>query len=255
MFLKKSFKKDLLLLLARGLDFWNSTLSYEAQRYFLYFGRWRKSTIYSQVSKLLKVGDIEKIIKNGKPYLRLTSQGNEKLQQDIPFLALSDKKWRKKWCLVVFDIPEKRVVLRNFLRRKLVSLGFGKWQRSVYISPYDLTQEVNQFLKHQKLFKYAVCLEAKRLSRGDDRLIAKKAWQLNKLEEKYWQFIDDCYQLEEKVEDKTFKKQDLTAFVNQFLELLRDDPFLPKELLHSHWPILKAKKAFRTILNKTGFLF
>lgn len=244
-----------MLLLAKGLDFWNSEMSYSAQRYFLYFGRCRKSTIYTHVSRLLSVGDVEKVIKNNQVYLRLTSQGNKKLKQDIPLLALSQKPWDKKWRLVAFDIPQKEFWRRDTLRRQLVSLGFGKWQRSVYISPYDLTQEVNQFLKHQKLFQYAVCLEAIRLSEGDDRLIAKKAWQLDKLKEKYWQFIDDCDQLEENVEDKSFKNQDLSEIVDRFLDLLQKDPLLPKELLPLNWPLSKVKKSFQVILNKTDSLF
>ena len=255
MFLRKSFKRNFLLLLAKGLDFWESEMSYSAQRYFLYFGRSRKSSIYTYISKLLSVGDIEKVVKKNQVHLRLTSQGSERLKHDIPLLDLSEKPWDKKWRLVTFDIPQKNYRQRDALRRKLVSLGFGQWQRSVYISPYNLNQEINQFLKHQKLFKYAVCLEAKRLSEGDDRLIARKAWQLDKLEEKYWKFIDDCVQLEEKIEDKSFEKKEITGIMERFLYLLQEDPHLPKELLPSNWPFSKVKKSFRTVLNKTNSLF
>lgn len=249
MFLKKSFKRDFLLLLAKGLDFWQSTMTYSGQRYFLYFGRWKKSAIYSQLSKLLKVGDIEKITKNGQVCLRLTSQGNQKLKQDIPLLALSEKPWDKKWRLVAFDIPEKQRTTRETLRNKLLSLGFGQWQRSVYISPYDFSQEINQFLKHQKLFNFAVCLEAKRLSKGDDRSIAQKAWGLDKLAKEFEKFIDQCQELEEKIRQKSFKKKYLTKITEQFLELLEQDPCLPKELLPPYWPAQKAKSQFRRLLD------
>ena len=251
MFLRKSFKRDLLLLLARGLDFWDSEMSYSAQRYLLYFGKSRKSTIYTNISRLLSVGDIEKIVRNGQVYLRLTSQGNKKLKQDIPLLDLSQKPWDKKWRLVAFDIFETERATRKALQRKLVSLGFGQWQRSVYISPYDLTQEVNQFLKYQNLFDHAVCLEAKRLSKGDDRLIAKRAWKLDKLEDKYWQFIENCDSLEIEIKNNSFKESELRKIVGQFLDLLRKDPFLPKELLPSSWPFQKAQKRFGKILTLT----
>ena len=252
MVLKKSFKRDLLLLLARGLDFWESTMSYEAQRYFLYFGRWRKSTILPTISRLLSVGDVEKVVQKGRVYLRLTSQGSKTLKQDIPLLALSEKKWRQKWCLVMFDIPQKEFHIRDALRRKLVSLGFGQWQRSVYLSPYDLTQEINQYLKHQKLFNFAVCLEAKRLSPSDNRSLARKAWKLDKLADKYYQFIQNCDGLEEKIGDNSFKKEELTGIVEQYLNLLENDPFLPRELLPLNWPFRKAQKSFLNILNEAG---
>ncbi|MBL7158872.1 hypothetical protein ISS85_00130 [Candidatus Microgenomates bacterium] len=249
MFLRKSFKRDLLLLLGKGLDFWDTTMSYSAQRYFLYFGRWRKSTILPTISKLLSVGDIEKVVKNGHVYLKLTSQGNQKVKEDIPLLTLSKKPWDKKWRLVTFDIPEKEKTIRESLRRKLVSLGFGQWQRSVYISPYDLIQEINQFLKHQKLFNYAVCFEAKRLSESDDRLIAKKAWQLDKLASRYEKFIDSCQESEDNIKEKSPEKQNLSFLVEEFLELLRENPFLPKELLPLYWPYQQAQKSFGKILS------
>lgn len=249
MFLKKSFKRDFVLLLAKGLDFWESTMTYSAQRYFLYFGRWRKSAIYSQVSKLLKVGDIEKVTKNGQVFIRLTSQGSQKLKQDIPILALSEKSWDRKWRLVAFDIPEKQRIKRITLRNKLLSLSFGQWQKSVYISPYNFSQEINQFLKHKKLFNFAVCFEAKRLSEVDDRLLARKAWKLDKLAEKYEEFIDKCSELEDEIKEKTYKKKTLTEITEQFLELLEEDPCLPYELLPIHWPVPEAKKSFHRLLN------
>ena len=36
------------------------------------------------------------------------------------------------WKLVIFDIPEKQRQVRNVIRAKLVSLGFMKWQNSIY---------------------------------------------------------------------------------------------------------------------------
>lgn len=127
MFLRNSFKKKLVLFLAALDDTWCQYISYSAQRYRIYFGQWKKSSIYSTVSQLLSVGQIEKIVKkNGKVYLRLTSKTCEKLKEDIPFFKFSQKQWDGFWRLVIFDIPEKKKFLRNALRRKLISLGLGQ---------------------------------------------------------------------------------------------------------------------------------
>ena len=90
----------------------------------------------------------EKVVKNGEVYLRLTSKGSDKIKQDIPLFKYSNQRWDGYWRLVIFDIPEKRKVLRDVLRRKLVSLGLGRWQKSVYITPFNLEEEINQFLTH-----------------------------------------------------------------------------------------------------------
>ncbi len=42
------------------------------------------------------------------------------------------------WKLVIFDIPEKQRNVRTFLRNRLKSLGFRKWQASIWVSPYKL---------------------------------------------------------------------------------------------------------------------
>ncbi|MFA5889301.1 MAG: hypothetical protein WCW47_01545 [Candidatus Paceibacterota bacterium] len=77
--------------------------------------------------------------------LRLTSKGEAKLE----FLEASDwkvnkpKKWDGKWRMLIFDIPEKRKLLRNKVRLTLVSIGFVKLQNSVWIFPYPCEDLVN----------------------------------------------------------------------------------------------------------------
>lgn len=45
--------------------------------------------------------------------------------------------WDGRWRIVTFDIPERRKRARDHLRLMLTSLGFRKWQSSVWIYPYD----------------------------------------------------------------------------------------------------------------------
>lgn len=56
------------------------------------------------------------------------------------------------WKMVIFDIPEKKRQVRNVIRAKLVSLGFQRWQNSIWISPYtmapEIEQELNELAKH-----------------------------------------------------------------------------------------------------------
>lgn len=87
----------------------------------------------------------KRMVKNGlleyteKGFLKLTAKGEAKLRQ----LELHDyklkkpKKWDKKWRILSFDVKEERKVLRDKIRRTLVSIGFVKMHKSVWVYPYD----------------------------------------------------------------------------------------------------------------------
>ncbi len=109
--------------------------------------KYKRSNFNHLVWRNLKTGYIEKIIKNGSPYLRITSSGRRKIKRDFLLLVIQKKKWDGKWRLAVFDIKEKSRTLRNRFRKKLKELGFGMLQESVFISPYDLLADFSQFLE------------------------------------------------------------------------------------------------------------
>lgn len=50
------------------------------------------------------------------------------------------------WKMVIFDIPETQRHVRNVIRAKLVSLGFKRWQNSIWMSPYTLAPEIEDEL-------------------------------------------------------------------------------------------------------------
>jgi phenylacetic acid degradation operon negative regulatory protein len=58
------------------------------------------------------------------------------------------------WKIIIFDIPESKRAVRNTLRSKLNSLGFKKWQNSIWISPYALDPTIEEELNQlaTKLF-------------------------------------------------------------------------------------------------------
>lgn len=235
--LKKGLTRNLLIFLGYLIDEIDAN-TYSAQMQRLRNQGWyQRSTVQSTISRLLSVGDIEKTIKKGKIYYRLTSKGSDKIKEDIPLLRLSEKPWDGKWRMVIFDIKEKYRPLREGLRRKLLSLGFGMWQKSIYISPFDIAQEVNQYLVSQKLFPYAICLIAKRSEIGDDKILANYIWKLDKLNEDYEEFISKC---------KTGNFQKLWF---GYQELILRDPHLPKELLPSDWLRDKARITLAQLLQ------
>jgi len=77
--------------------------------------------------------------KGGNKFVRLTTKGEKRLRsfQKKEGAFKKPKRWDGKWRVVVFDIKEKRRVIRNKLRAELEATGFVRLQNSVWVFPYE----------------------------------------------------------------------------------------------------------------------
>jgi phenylacetic acid degradation operon negative regulatory protein len=244
MFLRNGLPRQLIMWLALGFDFHKTYMSYSAARQAAYFGTYKKASAYRAVSRLLSVGDIEKVIKNGQAYIRLTSQGDNKLKQDIPFFKFSQKDWDGYWRTVIFDINEKDRKTRDSLRWKLKSFGFRQWQKSVYISPFSIEKEMRQFIAGNNLANYCYCLQAKKIGGESDRLIATKVFGLKELGEEYWTISSKIEKAMTALSKKKVNKTTISTTVEEYFALILKDPGLPKQLLPSDWPGTSVRRSF-----------
>lgn len=244
--LRKGLPRSILLTLAALVDEADS-YSYKNQMRRLYCHGWYKqSTVERSVRHLLTIGDIEKQIRNGQPVLRLTSQGDDRLQQSIPLLKLAKKKWDYWWRMVIFDIEEEKKKVRERLRYKLRSLGFGQWQRSVYISPHSVEDEINEYLDSQGLLPRGICLVTRKLGTSGDRGLAEMVWGLKDLARRYEKTLEKYEDFLEKQAGRLTGKQ-RQAFLARYENLLFRDPFLPKQLLPEDWPAEKLRRFFKKL--------
>lgn len=83
--------------------------------------------------------------KDGSIKMILTEKGKKRiLRYNFEQMEISiPNTWDGKWRLVTFDIPEKFKKARNALRSKLNDLGFLKYQKSIFIYPYECKDEIN----------------------------------------------------------------------------------------------------------------
>ena len=73
---------------------------------------------------------------NGK--LTITEKGKRYLMKETIYEKLKDKKkWDGKWRVLIFDIPERKKTMREYIRHTLISIGFMRLQDSVWVYPYD----------------------------------------------------------------------------------------------------------------------
>lgn len=112
---------------------------------------WREyylSSIHDGVDKLLRKGHVEVRELDQGIEVKLTEKGKtQTLRYEIDSLKLGKPdNWDCKWRLVFFDIEELNRFRRDLFRRWLNKLGLKRMQRSVFVYPYPLENEI-KFLR------------------------------------------------------------------------------------------------------------
>ena len=244
------FRDNFLLSLAfLGDEFLNITQPYPLQA-----KRWagllppdyKKSNLKRNIYRLLKTEEIEKVVKNGQPYLRLSNRGKKIITRDFSLITLQNKPWDGYWRIIAYDIPEKYKKTRYLLQQELQTLGFGMMQKSIYISPHDLAEDIQEYLESNHLSDFAFVSVAKRIFGKSNRALAWEVWNLEKLEEKYEEWIENSQIFRQK---KNRDFQDFKKLQDDFIFLLQKDPFLPKSLLPDSWIGPMAINEFRLVLK------
>lgn len=205
---------------------------------------YKASNLYNTVYRLLATQEIEKVIKNGQVYYRLTGIGSKKLKRDFPLVKLQQQKWDGLWRIVIFDIKEKDKKIRESLRYKLTSLGFGMWQKSVYVTPFNVAKDLKQYLITNGLEDLACVLIAKHLFVGNIKDLACRIWKLDLLNEQYKNLIDEWKINKSKLSNKELISK-AKEYYSKYLDIVINDPFLPEELLPSYWVGNRAKKLIK----------
>jgi len=111
------------------------------------YWKWReldKDRFYSSLWRLEKQKYIKRYIENKKTILKLTSVGKNQAMKYIfkDYKIEKPKVWDKKWHMVIFDIPEKKKVIRNIIRSHLKNWDFYQLQESVFIHPFGCQKEI-----------------------------------------------------------------------------------------------------------------
>jgi len=107
--------------------------------------RYKRRKVYDAFYRLRKDGCIEINKKGHQIYIKLTDRGLKKANwMQINELKIKrPKNWDGKWRLVVFDISNLKNFYRNVFRGKLKELGFSPLQKSVWICPFECSDEIN----------------------------------------------------------------------------------------------------------------
>jgi len=132
------------------------------------FSGFKKATLKVNLSRLLKLGLIEKS-KREKVYC-LTDKGEELVLYIQNRYSILEKPWDGKIRLVVFDISEKEKWLRNWLRRELLLMQFKPLQKSVYVGKYPIPDDLYQEIIKNKLFENVYVFTIEKVDKEDQIL-------------------------------------------------------------------------------------
>lgn len=106
-----------------------------------------RQNIYNSAKRLQENGYLEKIKDKNKVYYKITIAGRKWIDRKL----FDREKWDGKWRIVMYDVPEEEKRKREYLRRKLVELGFKQLQRSVWVSPFDVLDDVKLLVEENNL--------------------------------------------------------------------------------------------------------
>ncbi|MEK7136264.1 MAG: hypothetical protein AAB821_01605 [Patescibacteria group bacterium] len=78
-------------------------------------------------------------------YFVLTAKGKAKaMRYQVETMKIPrQRKWDKKWRLVMFDVPEEKKRARQAINYALKKIGCVQYQKSVFITPFPCEKEVD----------------------------------------------------------------------------------------------------------------
>ena len=210
------------LFLIAGVDFTPVNLDEKIQKSFdLTLNQKTRGTL----SGLIREGLIEK--EKQENQYKLTEKGFESLSLEFPFFRFLKNKWDGKWRVISYEIPEKKREISDSLRREMQGWGLGPWHRSFWLTPHPIMITLKTLTAQKEEEKYIQAFEADHVF-GDREILIEKVWVKTNLDRQYRELFKKWHNILSGDEEKLdkFKK-----VISEYINILRQDPGLPKELL------------------------
>ncbi|MBW2609499.1 MAG: phenylacetic acid degradation operon negative regulatory protein PaaX [Deltaproteobacteria bacterium] len=218
-----------------------------------------EQSIRSAVSRMCHA-NLLKVRKVGrKSYYSLTEDGRNLLTKSGQRIFWPKGiPWDSSWMIVTYSIPEQKRKARDRLRTELSWMGCGALSDATWISPYDITKEVEELVERLKIRNNVHIFHAKHLGFSDPKEIVSRSWNLNKTHEKYASFLTRYRPKLEALQKIIRSGKDIKpsecfverfSIIHEYRKLPFFDPDLPKELLPSKWLRPEANTLFREYLE------
>ena len=128
---------------------------------------WKKfnlKLLRRNLRRLQKQKIVEVVDENGQEVIKLTQKGHTKyLRFKLEELSLKGKSWDGKWRLVLYDVSKLKKSAQENFRRTLKQINFYPLQKSVYLTPYKCTNEIEYLREYFNLSEEVLLLEISKL--------------------------------------------------------------------------------------------
>ncbi len=108
-----------------------------------------KLIYYLKTNNYIRVKQLE-----GGQGIMLTKEGISKALKASFAVEKRQKRKDGKWIMLTFDIPQARKKARLLLRSILANLGYKMFQQSIWVNPFEVTEETKKLLQMHSLERY-----------------------------------------------------------------------------------------------------
>jgi phenylacetic acid degradation operon negative regulatory protein len=149
-------------------------------------------------------------------------------------------RWDRRWLLVLARVPESNKAGRHLLYTRMRWAGFGRPAPGVWVSTHtDRLKDAEHVLHEAGAHEQAQVFLSEYVGGGDLPTLVRQAWDLDEIEKRYEQFIDEFARAPS--DDPIVR---VTQLVHAWRLLALVDPALPDELLTKGWSGIRAAKLF-----------
>jgi phenylacetic acid degradation operon negative regulatory protein len=177
----------------------------------------------------------------------LTQAGTELLREGterIYNFAAEGQSWDGRWLVLTVGVPENNRALRQRLRTQLGWAGLGSPSPGVWVTPrVDREARARKVLEDLHLLDGSWSFVAGTGAVGDERSLARAAWDLDDVERRYEDFLDLVSRRRPRTDRQSLIAQ--VRLVQEWRRFPLLDPGLPRELLPPRWTGSRAAEVFR----------
>ncbi|MFD0687251.1 PaaX family transcriptional regulator [Actinomadura fibrosa] len=201
----------------------------------------------STLSRMARGGLLDRARRGRSVYVGLTARSREVLQDGefrVWRVGAVNAHWDGTWTLLGFSLPDSWQRQRHVLRSRLLWAGFGALQGGLWIAPSPV--DVPALLDGLEAAEHVRVFQARALPPTDAGRLVGDAWDLAAIARRYDRFLDrwDAPRPPAGPPDSLARQLLLQT---EWLQVIRQDPRLPREHLPGDWPAERAQRVFRSV--------
>ncbi len=209
-----------------------------------------EGTVRTALSRMVKKGWLEGRRDGRHAFYSLTERGRRLLEEGTERIFRPERgdTWDGRWLLLAYSIPQGDRRLRDRLRDRLAWLGFGSIGNGVWISPHDVSEEVDRLAEEMGLHERFVAFRAERVAGEGVEEIVGRCWDLDALASRYRSFLGRWHAVRARLDAKAESKERCFTLrfdlIHEYRRFPLEDPYLPRTLLPNPWPGDEAAALF-----------